>query len=83
VPNEVSASDSILGPLGDMASSADTGSSDQSDDEDDDSDDKDGKKTNVEVTLGLINAGPVQLDQQVDDPVTSGGEWMGDDVGAN
>jgi filamentous hemagglutinin family protein len=87
VPHDVGSSDGLLGPLGQsngslgFDSSQDQGSDDQGDDDSDDSDD--GKKTNVEATLGLINAGPVQPDQQVDDPVTSGGEWMGDDVGAN
>jgi hypothetical protein len=87
VPHDVGSSDGLLGPLGQsndslgFDSSLDQGSDDQGDDDSDDN--GDGKKSKVEVTLGLINAGPVQTDQQVDDPVTSGGEWTGDGPGTN
>jgi hypothetical protein len=69
----------VLGPLG----LADTGTSDddQSDDkkkDDDGSDDQAG----VDASLGLINTAPVNLDQTIDEPVTSGRDaGLGDGPG--
>ena len=59
---------SILGPL-------DQGTSDDgtSDDDDDDSDEsEDGSK--ADPSMRLINTTPINLEQQIDDPVTSGGD---------
>jgi hypothetical protein len=74
----------ILGAVGDSTSPLDLGANQdqgsQGDDQDDsDSSDDDGaggKKVSVKAGLGLINSGPVELDQQVDDPVTSGSDWL-------
>jgi hypothetical protein len=74
----------VLGSVGDSTSPLDLGANQdqgsQSDDQDDsDSSDDDGaggKKVSVKAGLGLINSGPVELDQQVDDPVTSGSDWL-------
>jgi hypothetical protein len=59
---------SILGPL-------DQGTSDDgtSGDDDDDSDEsEDGSK--ADPSMRLINTTPINLEQQIDDPVTSGGD---------
>jgi hypothetical protein len=50
-------------------------------DQSDDSDEAGDEKSNVNVSLGIINSGPVQLDQPLDEPVTSGGSGIGTDSG--
>ena len=70
----------MLGPLG-LTDSA-TSDDDQSDDkkDGDDSDDQAG----VDASLGLINTAPVNLDQTIDEPVTSGRDaGLGDGPGGD
>lgn len=71
--------ENILGPIGEMTSPLDLGSNDPSDspsdqNSDEDSDDSGDDQTNVDAALGLVNTGPVNLDQPVDEPITSGGD---------
>ncbi|MEO6224719.1 MAG: hypothetical protein ABIO80_02545 [Sphingomicrobium sp.] len=91
VPPQVASSDAILGPLGgtedplDLGSTGDQGS-DQGDDSDSDDEDdgKGGKKTNVKASVGLINSAPVQINQTIDEPITSGSDGLiGDGPGTN
>ena len=90
VPPEVpqaTNSGQVLGSVGgstspiDMVVGQDQGSQadDQDDGDDSDDDSSGGKKTSVKAGLGLINSSPVELDQDVDDPVTSGNDWMAGD----
>ncbi len=60
---------SILGPL-DQGTSDDGTTSDEDDDDSDDS--EDGSK--ADPSMRLINTTPINLEQQIDDPVTSGGD---------
>lgn len=62
----------MLGPLGltDTATSTDNGQSDGDKKKKDDDEADDG----VQVWLGLINAGPINLDEQIEEPVTSGSD---------
>jgi hypothetical protein len=87
VPPEVpqaTNSGQVLGSVGGSTSPLDFGagddqSSSQADSDDsDDSDDQGsgGKKTNVKAGLGLINSNPVEVDSDIDDPVTSGSDWV-------
>jgi hypothetical protein len=48
------------------------GQSDESSDED--SEDSGDDQGSVDATLGLVNTGPVNIDQPVDEPITSGGD---------
>jgi filamentous hemagglutinin family protein len=78
VPPQVSGAENILGPIGEMSSPLDLSSNDPSDDQsdqdsDDDGDDSD-DQTNVDATLGLVNTGPVNIEQPIDQPITSGGD---------
>lgn len=71
-------SDLVLGPLAsDLGVSADP-PQDQAQDEqaqDDKKKDKSsGEDESVNVALRLINTGPINLDQQIDEPVTSGND---------
>jgi hypothetical protein len=62
----------VLGPLG-LTETATNGVSDQSEDKSDDDDDgSDGDQAGFDASLGLINTAPVNLDQTIDEPVTSG-----------
>jgi hypothetical protein len=63
----------VLGPLGSTDTTATTASDDQESDEDKKKD-KDSDDESVDVWLGLINAGPVNLEQQIEEPVTSGSD---------
>jgi hypothetical protein len=58
----------ILGPL-DQANGDDEG---DKNDDDDEGDNEDGSK--VDPSMRLINTTPINLQQQIDDPVTSGGD---------
>jgi hypothetical protein len=63
----------VLGPLG-LTETTTNGVSDQSDDQSDDQDDEgtDDDQAGFDASLGLINTAPVNLDQTIDEPVTSG-----------
>ena len=63
------------GPL-DLGSAPDGGTEadDSSDDDDSDDNDSESKKTTVDAGFNLINSSPVDVDLQVDDPVTSGSD---------
>jgi hypothetical protein len=68
------------------AESQDQGSDQsQADDQEDDQqseDDEAQAEVNADASLGLINSGPVQVNIQVDDPVTSGSDGaVGDGPG--
>jgi len=52
---------------------------DQGDSDDGDDDSSAGKKTSVKAGLKMINSNPVEVDHDVDDPVTSGNDWMAGD----
>jgi hypothetical protein len=60
---------SILGPL-DQTNSPDDQDKQQDEEDADESDDG----SSVDPSLRLINTTPINLDQQIDDPVTSGGD---------
>ena len=62
----------MLGPLG-LTDTATT-PEDQQADEDKKDKDKDGEDDGVQAWIGLINAGPINLDQQIEEPVTSGSD---------
>jgi hypothetical protein len=48
---------------------------DQGQDEDQDSDDEGGDDSeSVNTSIGIINTAPVNLEQQIDEPVTSGSD---------
>lgn len=68
----MTASDQVLGPLGSTDVATTTPDDEQSDE--DKKKDEDGDDESVDVWLGLINAGPVNLDQQIEEPVTSGSD---------
>jgi hypothetical protein len=62
-----------------MTSPLDLGVNGQGDEQsdqqsDEDSDDSGDDQTKVDAALGLVNTGPVNIDQPVDEPVTSGGD---------
>ena len=65
----------MLGPLGltDTATTPEDQQPESDDDKKKDEDD-DGSDQGVQAWLGLINAGPINLDQQIEEPVTSGSD---------
>ena len=67
------AADQVLGPIGASDSSTIAGE-DQQQAEEDKKKDKGSDDDSVETWLGLINAGPINLDQPIDEPVTSGSD---------
>jgi hypothetical protein len=67
------ASDQVLGPIGATDSSAIAGEDPQQADEDKKKD-KGSDDDSVETWIGLINAGPINLDQPIDERVTSGSD---------
>jgi hypothetical protein len=75
VPPQTVGAESILGPVGLMQSPANQGGQkDQSEDQDE----KEGgsKKTSADPSVYLINTGPLQLDDVIDDPITSGNDGL-------
>jgi len=66
------ASDQLLGPLGLADADSGTSSSDQSDE--DKKKDKSGDDEGVNAALRLINTTPINLDQPIEEPVTSGSD---------
>ena len=65
----------MLGPIASSNADSTTGDEQQSDedkkkDEDSDSDSDEG----VQAWVGLINAGPINLNQTIEEPVTSGSD---------
>lgn len=74
----------MLGPLG--MTDTTTTPEDQQADEDKKDKDKDGEDDGVQAWIGLINAGPINLDQQIEEPVTSGSDIdmnLGEGPGGN
>jgi filamentous hemagglutinin family protein len=82
-PPAATASDQVLGPL----ASADTAiGDDQQSQEDKKKDNGDDEDEGINASLRLINTGPINLDQQIDEPVTSGNDVdfdLGPPPGAN
>jgi hypothetical protein len=75
LPPELSGAESILGPIGEMSSPLDTAANEQDGDQSEDEDSDEGDdESSVDATLGLVNTGPVNIDQPVDEPITSGGD---------
>ena len=65
----------MLGPIASNDTSAATGDDQQSDDDKKkDKDDSDADDESVQAWLGLINAGPINLNQPIEEPVTSGSD---------
>jgi hypothetical protein len=58
--------------IGTTEAAGETAAADE-DKTDEDKDEEGDSKGNANVSLGLINSGPVSIDQPVDEPVTSGG----------
>jgi hypothetical protein len=74
----IESSQSVLGPIQEVASAADIAVSDSSESAQQQGEkETDKKKENddsgVDPSLGLINTGPVQLKNDLEQPVTSGG----------
>jgi len=82
-PPAATASDQVLGPL----ASADAGiGDDQQSEEDKKKDNGDDEDEGINASLRLINTGPINLDQRIDEPVTSGNDVdfdLGPPPGAN
>jgi hypothetical protein len=64
--------DEIFGPGGEQLAGEDS--------EDSDEDEADDGGSDADASVGIINTGPVSIDQPVDEPVTSGSDGPG---GAN
>jgi hypothetical protein len=64
--------DQVLGPIG--ASDSAVAGEDQQQADEDKKKDKGGDDEGVETWLGLINTGPINLGQPIDEPVTSGSD---------
>jgi hypothetical protein len=85
-PEEVPGAESILGPIGLMDSPSDlpfdegaddgSGGGDDEADEEEEAADEEGSG-NADASVGLINTGPVSIDQPVEEPVTSGSDIPG------
>jgi hypothetical protein len=85
-PEEVPGVESILGPIGLMDSPSDlpfdegaddgSGGGDDEADEEEEAADEEGSG-NADASVGLINTGPVSIDQPVEEPVTSGSDIPG------
>jgi len=72
LPPEVASSDSVVGPL------LDTDPGDQSDTADDDDDEgTDDGDTTTDASVHLINTGPLQTQDVIDEPITSGNDGPG------
>jgi len=71
-PAQTLASDQVLGPIG--ASDNSIAGEDQQQADEDKKKDKGGDDDSVDTWVGLINAGPINLDQPIDEPVTSGSD---------
>jgi hypothetical protein len=74
IPPQVAASDSAMGPL---ATSEPTSQSDDSDDNDDDQDNGDAESDSTDASAHLINTGPLQNSEIIDEPITSGNDGPG------
>jgi hypothetical protein len=65
----------VLGPIASNDSGSTTGDDQKSDeDKKKDKDDSDADDQSVQAWLGLINAGPINLSQPIEEPVTSGSD---------
>ena len=74
-PAQTLASDQVLGPIGSTDSSfVSTDEDQQQQSEEAKKKDKGGEDEGIETWLGLINAGPINFDQPIDEPVTSGSD---------
>ena len=62
----------MLGPIG--GTDIGTASDEQQQAEEDKKKDKGSNDESVDAWLGLINVGPLNLDQAIDEPVTSGSD---------
>ena len=82
------ASESILGPIQQVASRGEIATADPSEQEQQQGEKESDKKSDsddsgVDSSLGLINAAPVQLKSDLEQPVTSGGmETMDESPGS-
>jgi hypothetical protein len=74
IPPQVASSDSAMGPL---ATSEPTSQSDDSDDSDDDQDNGDAESDSTDASAHLINTGPLQNSEIIDEPITSGNDGPG------
>lgn len=64
----------MLGPVGSSDSSIISPDEDQQQAEEEKKKDKGSDDEGIETWLGLINAGPINFDQPIDEPVTSGSD---------
>jgi len=66
----------VLGPITSSDAGSPTGDEQQSEDDKKKDKDKDGDDDDeaVQTWLGLINAGPINLNQPIEEPVTSGSD---------
>jgi len=91
-PGTIGGAESILGPVGLMNSPSDLIAGNDDDeifgpggeqlageegDGDEDDDQSDDSESGADASVGIINTGPVSIDQPVDEPVTSGSDGPG------
>jgi filamentous hemagglutinin family protein len=74
IPPEVASADSAMGPL---VTDDSTTQSDDSDDSDDDQEGEDAESDSTDASVHLINTGPLQNSEIIDEPITSGNDGPG------